>query len=116
MVCTSGIRSMIRDDKLPQIPGALQAGGRQGMQTLNAHLAEHVKAGRITQDQAFEYCSDVGDLITLLGGSSTSATAAAQARATTPATAAGPGAYEGGRRPADNTDVWQLATPGGGGT
>ncbi len=113
MVCTSGIRSMIRDDKLPQIPGALQAGGRQGMQTLNAHLAEHVKAGRITQDQAFEYCSDVGDLITLLGGTSTGATAAAQARATMPATSSGPGAYEGGRRPADNTDVWQLATPGG---
>ncbi len=113
MVCTSGIRSMIRDDKLPQIPGALQSGGRQGMQTLNAHLAEHVKAGRISQDQAFEHCSNVSDLITLLGGTSASATAAAQAMATTPA-AAGPGAYEGGRRPADNSDIWQLAGPSAG--
>ena len=27
MVCTEGIRAMIRDDKLQQIPGSLQAGG-----------------------------------------------------------------------------------------
>lgn len=73
MVCTEGVRAMIRDDKLPQIPGALQAGGRHGMQTLNAHLAEHVKAGRISQDAGLEYCSNVGDFITLMGSSSPAA-------------------------------------------
>ncbi len=77
MICTEGIKAMIRDDKLAQIPGSLQAGGRQGMQTMNAHLAEHVKAGRISQDQGLEYCSNVGDFITLLGGGSAAATAAA---------------------------------------
>ena len=92
MVCTEGIRAMIRDDKLQQIPGSLQAGGRQGMQTLNAHLAEHVKAGRISQDQGLEYCSNIGDFITLLGGSSTAASQAAsrgrrsRRRPATPAT------------------------------
>ncbi len=45
MVCNSGIRAMIRDDKLQQIQGALQAGAKDGMQTLNAHLAALVKAG-----------------------------------------------------------------------
>ena len=48
MMCTPGIRAMIRDDKLQQIQGALQAGGKDGMHTLNAHLAALVKAGRIT--------------------------------------------------------------------
>jgi twitching motility protein PilT len=123
MVCTEGIRSMIRDDKLPQIPGALQAGGRLGMQTLNMHLAEHVKAGRITQDQAFEYCSNVGDLVTLLGGSSRSAGVAAGVAATsapssTPASGPTPSygvdtSAGGGRRRADNTDVWQTAGQNG---
>ncbi len=122
MVCTEGIRSMIRDDKLPQIPGSLQAGGRVGMQTLNMHLAEHVKAGRIAQEQAFEYCSNVGDLVTLLGGSSRAAGIAAGAVATsapTPSSAPvtmtpnyGLAPATGGRRRADNTDVWQVASPG----
>jgi twitching motility protein PilT len=39
---------MIRDDKLQQIQGSLQAGAKDGMQTLNAHLAALVKAGRIS--------------------------------------------------------------------
>ena len=85
MVCTEGVRAMIRDGKLQQIPGALQAGGRHGMQTLNAHLAEHVKAGRITQDAGLEYCSNVGDFITLLGGTSRASTEAARLAAAAPA-------------------------------
>ena len=36
---------MIRDDKLQQIQGALQAGAKDGMQTLNAHLAALVRGG-----------------------------------------------------------------------
>lgn len=100
MVCTEGIRAMIRDDKLQQIPGALQAGGRQGMQTLNAHLAEHVKAGRISQDMGLEYCSNIGDFITLLGGGSASAAAAAAAAAV---------AVPTGSRP-DPADPWRVAS------
>ncbi len=103
MMCTEGIRAMIRDDKLQQIPGALQAGGRQGMQTLNAHLAAHVKAGRITQDQGLEYCTNVGDFITLLGGSGKVA-----AEAATAAAVAAPNTYAD-RNP-DPTDVWRIAS------
>lgn len=67
MICTTGIRAMIRDDKLPQIPGALQAGAGEGMQTLDAHLADLVKQGRITQEAALEHCADPVDLRTLIG-------------------------------------------------
>ena len=67
MVCNSGIRAMIRDDKLPQIPGALQSGGREGMQTLDAHLAAHVRAGLITREVGLEHCAIREDFLTLVG-------------------------------------------------
>lgn len=67
MVCNSGIRAMIRDDKLQQIQGALQAGARDGMQTLNAHLAALVKANRITYEAGVEHCSNRADFDTLVG-------------------------------------------------
>lgn len=67
MVCNSGIRAMIRDDKLQQIQGALQAGARDGMQTLNAHLAALVKAGRISYNAGLEHCSNRADFDTLVG-------------------------------------------------
>jgi twitching motility protein PilT len=70
MVCNSGIRAMIRDDKLQQIQGALQAGARDGMQTLNAHLASLVKTGRITYEAGAEYCSNRADYDTLVSASS----------------------------------------------
>lgn len=108
MMCTEGIRAMIRDDKLQQIPGALQAGGRQGMQTLNAHLAEHVKAGRISQDMGLEYCSNIGDFITLLGGGSEAATEAATHAATQSPLTFGTG------RP-DPSDPWRVASNRGAG-
>ena len=67
MICTSGIRAMIRDGKLQQIQGALQAGARYGMQTLNAHLAELVRAGRITNQAGLDNCSNREDFVTLVG-------------------------------------------------
>jgi twitching motility protein PilT len=67
MVCTPGIRAMIRDDKLAQIPGALQAGAKDGMQTLNAHLADLVRVNKITIATALEICSNKEDLLTLIG-------------------------------------------------
>ena len=67
MVCNPGIRAMIRDDKLQQIQGALQAGGKDGMQTLNAHLAGLVKSGTISFEAGLESCSDRNDFETLVG-------------------------------------------------
>ncbi|MEQ6901009.1 type IV pilus twitching motility protein PilT [Nocardioides sp. YIM 152588] len=67
MVCNPGIRAMIRDDKLPQIPGALQSGAREGMQTLDAHLAAHVRSGLITREAGLEHCANREDFLTLVG-------------------------------------------------
>ena len=65
MVCTPAIRAMIRDGKLQQIQGALQAGAQDGMQTLNAHLAGLVRAGRISYEAGLENCSNREDFATL---------------------------------------------------
>nr|WP_179665721.1 type IV pilus twitching motility protein PilT [Nocardioides panaciterrulae] len=69
MVCNTGIRAMIRDDKLQQIQGALQAGAKDGMQTLNAHLASLVRNGRITYAAGLEACTNRADFETLAGSS-----------------------------------------------
>ena len=46
----------------------MQAGGRFGMQTMDMSLAQHVKAGRISQQIAFERCHDPEELQRLIGG------------------------------------------------
>jgi len=74
MVCNSGIRAMIRDDKLQQIQGSLQAGAKDGMQTLNSHLAALVREGRITYEAGLEHCSNREDFETLVGANVTRAT------------------------------------------
>ena len=58
MVATPAIRNMIRDDKVHQIPSAMQAGGKYGMQTMDQALARLVKTGRITRELALERCTD----------------------------------------------------------
>jgi twitching motility protein PilT len=67
MVCNPGIRAMIRDNKLQQIQGALQSGAKDGMQTLNGHLAQLVKAGTISYQTCLENCSNREDMDTLVG-------------------------------------------------
>ncbi|MET0953233.1 MAG: type IV pilus twitching motility protein PilT [Aeromicrobium sp.] len=73
MVCNSGIRAMIRDDKLQQIQGALQSGAKDGMQTLNADLAGLVKTGRISYETGVEHCSNRADFDTLVNAGGTAA-------------------------------------------
>ena len=58
MVATPGIRNLVREGKVHQVYSAMQAGGRFGMQTMDMSLASHVKAGRITQQMAYERCHD----------------------------------------------------------
>jgi twitching motility protein PilT len=69
MIATPGIRNLIREGKVHQIYSAMQAGGRYGMQTMDMSLASHVKAGRITQQMAFERCHDPEELARLVGSS-----------------------------------------------
>ncbi len=69
MVATPAIRNLIREGKVHQIYSAMQAGGRYGMQTMDMSLASHVKAGRISQQMAFERCHDAEELDRLIGSS-----------------------------------------------
>ncbi len=67
MVATPGIRNLVREGKVHQVYSAMQAGGRFGMQTMDMSLASHVKAGRITQQMAYERCHDPEELQRLVG-------------------------------------------------
>jgi twitching motility protein PilT len=69
MVATAAIRNLIREGKTHQIYSALQAGAKHGMQTMDAHLAQLVKQGRITYDAALEKCHHVEDFNRLCGRS-----------------------------------------------
>jgi twitching motility protein PilT len=54
----------------------MQAGGRFGMQTMDQSLASLVKAGKVTQQLAYERCHDPEELNRLIGGAGASFDAA----------------------------------------
>ena len=58
MLGTSGIRNLIREDKVAQMYSAIQTGGSQGMQTLDQCLHNLVKQGLISRDVAREKAKD----------------------------------------------------------
>ena len=68
MVATAAIRNQIRDGKVHQIPSAMQAGAKFGMQTMDQSLAGLVARGKITRELAFERCADPEGLKRLLAG------------------------------------------------
>jgi twitching motility protein PilT len=67
LVATPAIRNLIREGKTHQIYSALQAGGKFGMQTMDQHLAELVRKGRVSYDAALEKCHHVEDFNRLCG-------------------------------------------------
>ncbi len=68
LICTPAVRNLIREGKVHQIYSIMQAGGRFGMQTMDQSLANLVKAGKITQQLAYERCHDPEELNRLIGG------------------------------------------------
>lgn len=58
MLGSSGIRNLIREDKVAQMYSAIQTGGGQGMQTLDQCLLNLVKQGLISRDVAREKAKD----------------------------------------------------------
>jgi twitching motility protein PilT len=52
MVATPAVRNMIRENKIHQLPSAIQTGARDGMQSLDQHLKTLVKLRRISQEEA----------------------------------------------------------------
>ena len=67
MVCTPGIKAMIRDDKTHQIYGLMQAGQKHGMQTMNQSLHTAVLNKWITLEEAMGRTSDAQELLGMLG-------------------------------------------------
>jgi twitching motility protein PilT len=67
LVATPAIRNLIREGKTHQIYSAMQAGAKHGMATMDQHLAELVKKGKVSYDAALEKCHHVEDFNRLCG-------------------------------------------------
>jgi twitching motility protein PilT len=67
LIATPAIRNLIRDGKTYQIYSSMQAGAQQGMHTLDQHLADLVRNGRITYEVGLEKCHHVEDYNRLTG-------------------------------------------------
>ena len=67
LVATPAVRNLIREGKTHQIYSAMQAGAKHGMATMDQHLAELVRKGKITYDVALEKCHHVEDFNRLCG-------------------------------------------------
>ncbi len=68
LVPTPAIRNLIREGKTHQIYSALQTSGAVGMQTMDSHLAQLVRTGKITRSLAEQRASVPEELKRLLVG------------------------------------------------
>jgi twitching motility protein PilT len=64
---TPAVRNLIREGKTHQIYSAIQTSGAMGMQTMDAHLAQLVRMGRITRGLADQRAAVPEELKRLLG-------------------------------------------------
>lgn len=60
MINNSAIANLIREGKNAQIKSALETGLSQGMMTMDRHVKELFKSGRISQQTAEAHISDIG--------------------------------------------------------
>jgi twitching motility protein PilT len=67
LVATPAIRAVIRDAKIQQIYGLMQAGKKYGMQTLNDALYQLVLGNVIRLEEALKRSSDPNELLRLAG-------------------------------------------------
>lgn len=81
LVATPAIRNLVREGKTHQIYSAMQAGAQQGMHTLDQHLADLVKTGKVSYEVALEKCHHVEDFNRLTGRFGSGQGAAAMAAA-----------------------------------
>ena len=60
LISTPAVRNLIREGKTHQLYTVMQTGGQQGMQTMNASLAQLVRRGDITKDLAMQALFEPG--------------------------------------------------------
>lgn len=69
MMITSAIANLIRESKTSQIYSAIQTGRKEGMQTLEAALAELYQQGKVRGEDVLARSSKVDELRNLIGSS-----------------------------------------------
>ena len=67
MVATPAIRAMIRDDKIHQIYGTMQAGKKHGMQTMNDALYQLYVNREVAQEECIRATSDPNEFLRMIG-------------------------------------------------
>jgi twitching motility protein PilT len=67
LVVTPAIRALIRDDKIHQVYGTMQAGKKFGMQTLNDALYQLYTAREVSLEEALRVSSDPNELLRMTG-------------------------------------------------
>ena len=68
LIPTTGIRNLIREDKIHQIYSSMQIGqDKTGMVTMNQSLHAHVKSGDIDNDKALAYSPNPEEMMQMLG-------------------------------------------------
>jgi twitching motility protein PilT len=68
LVATPAVRNLIREGKIYQIYSLMQTGAKFGMITMDQHLAQLVKNGKVTLEAALERCASEEDLRRLSQG------------------------------------------------
>ncbi len=66
LVATPAVRNIIREQKTHQLEAVIQTGASEGMQSMDRTLANLIKVGRITMDEAKGYAIDIKELERLL--------------------------------------------------
>jgi twitching motility protein PilT len=67
LALSPAVRNLIREGKTHQIDSVMQTGGAQGMQAMDASLAQLVRAGKITRELAEQRSSTPEELRRLMG-------------------------------------------------
>jgi twitching motility protein PilT len=67
LVATNAVRTLIRDGKTHQIASTMQSGGKQGMQTMDAGLAQLARDGHVTLEDALACAHDEDEVRRLAG-------------------------------------------------
>lgn len=68
LVVTPAVSNLVREGKTHMIYSAMQAGGTQGMRTMDKSLADLIKAGQISREEGDERAYDKDNLAQLLRG------------------------------------------------
>ena len=67
MLANTAIRALIRDGKVHQIHNAMASGKRMGMQSMDDSLADLVRRGVVTHEQALRRAQNPDDLARMIG-------------------------------------------------